>query len=145
MKRFLIVAAVGLALETLVGGTALAGTKWCVEDPIISVNNKTSDVTVQFDATYEPTVTGPVTFIFHVPSNATASVTTPPATLPYTVQVLYDLPAGPRHSTTITVDTLVPASTSFSVQTTVNATKRVLVGVAGTSNVTTSVTYTIGN
>jgi hypothetical protein len=31
------------------------------------------------------------------------------------------------------------------VQTTVNATKRVLVGVAGTSNVTTSVTYTIGN
>jgi hypothetical protein len=145
MRRFLIAVSAALLATILTAGPALAGTQWCVVDPTIAVNGRVSDVEVLFDTAYSATLTGPVTFRFHVPSNATATVGMPPSTVPYIVQVLYDLPAESKKSTTVTVETLVGSTSSFGVNSVVIVPKTIILGVAGTSNTTTSITYSIGN
>jgi hypothetical protein len=145
MRRFLIAVSAALLATILTAGPALAGTQWCVVDPTIVVNGRVSDVEVLFDTAYSATLTGPVTFRFHVPSNASATVGMAPSPVPYIVQVLYDLPAGSKKSTTVTVETLVGSTTSFGVNSVVIVPKTIILGVAGTSNTTTSITYSIGN
>src|SRR2546429_5280588 len=103
---------------------ALAGSKWCVIDPVITVDGHTSDVSVQFDDAYTNTVVAPVTFRVHVPANATVSVGYPVSALAYSVEVTYDLPArAKRDPVTITVNTLVSASATFATQTIVSLTR----------------------
>jgi hypothetical protein len=143
MSRFLVAVSAVLLLAVATGNSALAGTQWCVVDPQIVVNGRASDVEVAFDLARAPTLTGSVVFRFHVPANATATVSMPMSAVPYTVQVLYDLPAEPRKSTTVAVATLVSSTDSFAVQTIVRITKTVFVTVAGTSNAPTSLTYVI--
>lgn len=143
MRRFVIALSAVLVLGVLAGSTAMAGTQWCVVDPQIVVNGRASDVEVAFDQTRVPTLTAPVLFRFHVPSNATATVSMPASAVPYTVQVLYDLSPESRKSTTVAVDSLVSSTESFATQTLVRVTKAVVVTVAGSSNATTSITYLV--
>jgi len=143
MSRFLVALSAVLLLSVLTGSSAMAGTQWCVVDPLIVVNGRASDVEVVFDQSRVPTLTAPVLFRFHVPANATATVSMPASAVPYTVQVLYDLPPDSRKSTTVGVDTLVSSTETFATQTIVLATKTMVVIVAGTSNAPTSITYLV--
>ena len=143
MGRFLIALSTVLLLSVLTGSNAMAGTQWCVVDPQIVVNGRASDVEVSFDQSRVPTLSAPVVFRFHVPANATTTVSMPTSAVPYTVQVLYDLPNESRKSTTVGVDTLVGSTDSFATQTIVRVTKTVFVTVAGTSNAPTSITYLV--
>jgi hypothetical protein len=142
--RRLIVALTAALLLTVGSGTALAGTKWCVVDPIITVDGRTSDVTVSFDESNLKAVLAPVTFRFHVPSNSTASVSLPASPVAYVVEVLYDLPArAKRDPATATVDTLVTATTTFAVYTVVLLPRGNTVAVTGASGATTTISYTL--
>ena len=143
MGRVLVALSTILLLSVLTGSNALAGTQWCVVDPQIVINGRASDVEVAFDASRVPTLSAPVVFRFHVPANATATVSMPTSAVPYTVQVLYDLPNDPRKSTTVGVDTLVKSTDSFATQTIVRVSRTVFVTVAGTSNASTSITYLV--
>ena len=143
MGRFLVALSAVVLLSVVTGNNAIAGTQWCVVDPQIVVNGRASDVEVAFDQARVPTLTASVLFRFHVPANATATVSMPASAVPYTVQVLYDLPPESRKSTTVGVDTLVSSTDSFPTQTVVRITKAVLVTVAGTSNAPTSITYVV--
>jgi hypothetical protein len=145
MGRFLSALSLALVLSLFVGQVALAGTQWCVVDPVIVINGHSTDVQVAFDQKYASSVSGPVTFRFHVPNNSTATVAMPPSTVPYTVQLFYDLPAVSKRSapTTVTVETLVSSPTAFATQTVVDLTRTVSISVSGTSGVTTTISYTL--
>jgi len=143
MSRFVVALSAVVLLSVMSGSSAMAGTQWCVVDPQIVVNGRASDVEVAFDQARVPTLTASVMFRFHVPANATATVSMPTSAVPYTVQVLYDLPPESHKATTVAVDTLVSATATFPTQTILRVAKTVLVTVAGTSNAPTSVTYVI--
>jgi hypothetical protein len=143
MQRFLGAIAVALVLTLGSVNGALAGTKWCAVDPIVTVDGRTSDVTVGFDESHIPSLLPPVVFRFHVPSNSKASVTMPASTVAYTVEVQYDLPPREKKDpVTVTVETLVPASATFPTQTVVS-TRVVTIAVLGTSASTTTISYTL--
>ncbi len=142
--RPIFVAFTAALLLTVSGGTALAATKWCVVDPIITVDGRTSDVSVSFDQSSSNAVLPPVVFRFHVPSNSTASVSLPPSPIAYVVELLYDLPArAKRDPATVTVDALVPAATTFAVYTVVLLPRGTTVSVSGSSGATTTISYTL--
>ena len=144
--RPIIVALTAALLLTVGSGTALAGSKWCVVDPIIIVDGRTSDVSVSFDQPNASAVLPPVMFRFHVPSNSTASVSLPPSPVAYTVEVLYDLPARARKDkdpASVSVDTLVQATTTFAVSTVVMLPKGTTVTVSGSSGAITTISYTL--
>lgn len=142
--RRLIVALTAALLLTVSGGTALAGTKWCAVDPIITVDGRTSDVTVSFDEAYILSVLPPVVFRFHVPSNSTARLSLPPSPVAYVVEVLYDLPArAKKDPVTVTVDTLVTATTTFVAYTVVQLPRGTIVSVTGSSGAITTISYTV--
>jgi hypothetical protein len=144
VKRFLVVAAIALGLWFGTGAPALAGTKWCVVDPIITVDGRSSDVQVGFAESFISTVAPPVLFRFHVPSNSTASVKLPPSPVAYTVELSYDLPPrAKRDPVLVTVETLIPASASFETQTIVHVSRNVSIAVSGTSNAFTTITYSV--
>jgi hypothetical protein len=144
MRRTLVGLSLALVLNFFAADTALAGTQWCVVDPVIVVNGRSSDVQVAFDQANVPSLSGPVVFRFHVPSNSNASVALPPSTVPYTVELLYDLaPLAKRSPTTVTVETLVRSPVLFPTQTLVEITRTVLVSVNGTSGTTTTISYTL--
>lgn len=142
--RRLMIALIAALLLTVGSGTALAGSKWCVVDPVITVDGRTSDVTVSFDESNLKAVLAPVMFRFHVPSNSTANVSLPPSPVAYAVEVLYDLPARARRDpATVTVDTLVTATTTFAVYTVVLLPRGNTVSVSGSSGSTTTISYTL--
>lgn len=139
MHRFIVSVTAAALLCIANSSTALAGPQWCVIDPILVIDGHVSDVQVVFDQTYTSTVTG-ISFTFHVPADARASVISPPAVLPYTVELLYDLPAASSKKTTVTVDSLVTATSHFRVDTVVLTTGTVLTA-KGKTGSTTSIRY----
>ncbi|HEV8535064.1 MAG TPA: hypothetical protein VGR87_04990 [Candidatus Limnocylindria bacterium] len=145
MFRFFVVVTAAVLLSVSVGNAALArGTLWCAVDPVLLVNGRMSDVQVVFDQSQIPNVLPPVTFRFHVPSNATATVTMPASTVPYTVEVLYDLASVPKKGDlVVTVETLVRADAVFQTQTSVRMAKGVFFAVSGWSGSTTVISYTL--
>jgi hypothetical protein len=144
MQRFLFVVAAVLTLAIGSGEAALAGTKWCVVDPVLTVDGRTSDVTLAFDQSNVKAVSPPVVFRFHVPANASAGVTMPPADVTYTVEILYDLPARLRRDpVTVTVETLVPATAVFAVETVVHLPRGVAFSATGVSGSITTISYTV--
>ena len=75
---------------------ALAGEKWCEEDPVLTIDGRTVDYTASFPSTYLAGTT--VNWTFHIPSNVLlAAAITPPAVgspaIPSTVRIVRDLPA----------------------------------------------------
>lgn len=144
MRRFLISSMAALLLTIASSSGAVAGTKWCAVDPIITVDGRTSDVTVSFEEPNLAAVLPPVMFRFHVPANSVATISLPPAAVAYTVELAYDLPArGRRDPVAVRVDTLVPATSTFVVNTVVLLPRNVTISVAGLSNAVTSMTYSV--
>jgi hypothetical protein len=144
VRRFLAGLLALLFVTLSSGGSALAGTKWCAVDPVLTVDGLVSDVTVTFDETYVASLSAPVTFRFHVPSNSKASVTMPPAPVAYTVELLYDLaPRSKRDPVPVVAETLVTANALFATQTVVAVTRTVTVAAYGTSNAVTTLSYSV--
>jgi hypothetical protein len=144
MGRAFVVLSLALVLSLFAGEVALAGTQWCAVDPVIVVNGHSSDVQVAFEQRYASSLSGPVVFRFHLPSNAAATVAMPPSTIAYTVQLFYDLPAASKRApTTVTVETLVTSPTLFATQTVVDLTRTVSISVTGSTGVTTTISYTL--
>lgn len=144
MKRFLVVVTIALGFWLGAGSPAAAGVKWCVVDPIITVDGRTSDVQVGFSESLIPSVAPPVTFTFHVPSNSTVGLKMPPSPVAYTVAILYDLPPRARRDPVqVTVDTFVPATTTFETQTIVHLPRGVSISVKGQSNTATTISYVV--
>lgn len=144
MKRFLVAVFAAVMLTIASSNAALAGTKWCVVDPIVTVDGRTADVTVALAETSVSAVQPPVIFRFHVASNATVSVKMPVAPIAYTVELIYDLPTRlKRDAVTVTVETLVRASATFTTETVVHLPRGVTVSALGTSNLITTISYTV--
>lgn len=144
MQRFFV--ATALVLLTILGSgqLALAGVKWCAVDPILTVDGRTTDVTVAFAEDWVSAVLPPVVFRFHVPSNSKASVTMPASPVAYTVELRYDLPARDKKNPVgVTVETYVGATVLFETQTIVQINKVASVSVAGLSGSTTTISYSL--
>ncbi|HEX6060686.1 MAG TPA: hypothetical protein VF001_01340 [Candidatus Limnocylindria bacterium] len=96
MKRALV-AAVLLSVVMLVPAQlAMAGEKWCEEDPVLTIDGRTVDYTASFPGSYLAGTT--VNWTFHIPTNVLlAAAITPPAlgspAIPSTVRIVRDLPA----------------------------------------------------
>jgi hypothetical protein len=96
MKRSIAFAILLPALMLISGQLALAGEKWCEEDPILTIDGRTVDYTASFPSSYLDGTT--VNWTFHIPSNVlVAGAITPPAlgssAIPSTVRIVRDLPA----------------------------------------------------
>src|SRR5438067_6276049 len=143
MRRSILATAVVLYLM-LAATPALAGSKWCVIDPVITVDGRTSDVSVQFDDTFVPTLTAPVSFRVHAPANSMVTVGYPVSPVAYTVAVSYDLPARAKHDpVTVSVDTLVSATATFATQTIVSLSHGTVFTASGVSGSITTVSYSL--
>lgn len=96
MKRGVATSIVLSALMLLSSQLALAGEKWCEEDPVLTIDGRTVDYTASFPSSYLDGTT--VNWTFHIPSNVVvAAAITPPAigspAIPSTVRIVPDLPA----------------------------------------------------
>src|SRR5256714_11099116 len=86
-----------LAISMLVSGQfAMAGEKWCEEDPVLTIDGRTVDYTASFPSSYVDGTT--INWTFHIPVNVlvAVAVTTPAIgspTVPSTVTILRDQPA----------------------------------------------------
>src|SRR5437870_8330762 len=96
MKRSAAFASL-LAISMLVSGQfAMAGEKWCEEDPVLTIDGRTVDYTASFPGSYLAGTT--INWTFHIPRNVLlAAAITPPAlgspAIPSTVKIVRDLPA----------------------------------------------------
>jgi hypothetical protein len=96
MKRALVFTLVLLAVMLVPGAPALAGEKWCAEDPVLTIDGRTVNYTASFPQANLPGTT--VNWTFHIPRNVLLAVAiTPPAlgspAIPTTVRIVRDLPA----------------------------------------------------
>jgi hypothetical protein len=96
MKRGVVWAVVLSASMLVSGQLALAGEKWCEEDPVLTIDGRTVDYTASFPSSYLDGTT--VNWTFHIPSNVLiAAAITPPGLvspeIPSTVRIVRDLPA----------------------------------------------------
>lgn len=82
---------VALAALVLSSTPALAGREWCARDPILQfADGSRVQWVVQFDPVDLPTLTGPVTFSYVVPSNVGPIVVGfPSSASPETVRIAY--------------------------------------------------------
>jgi hypothetical protein len=116
--------AVALSLLMLVSGQlAMAGEKWCAEDPVLTIDGRTVSYTASFPAAYLNGTT--VNWTFHIPKNVLlATAITPPAVgspaIPSTVRILRDLPSyGLLANATVITTVTFTASGSFDTSTAV--------------------------
>jgi hypothetical protein len=123
MKRSLV-SAIFLSVALLLSGQlAMAGEKWCEQDPVLTIDGRTVDYTASFPASYVDGTT--VNWTFHIPVNVilATAVTTPgigSPTVPSTVTIIRDQPAYWLLSDATVVTTVVYASSgSFSTSTAV--------------------------
>jgi hypothetical protein len=123
MKRGLA-SAILLSLIMLVPAQlAMAGEKWCEEDPILTIDGRIVNYTASFPGSYLAGTT--VNWTFHIPKNVLlAAAVTPPAlgspSIPSTVHIVRDLPAYWLLANAIVVTTVTfTSSASFDTSTSV--------------------------
>lgn len=140
MKRGLM-SAVLLSLIMLVPQQlAIAGEKWCEEDPVLTIDGRIVDYTASFPSTYLGGTT--VDWTFHIPKNVLlATAITPPAlgspAIPSTVHIVRDLPAYWLLANATVVTTVTFTSTaSFDTNTAVKGLNARWTTYAGKSNKT---------
>ncbi len=119
-----VLSAVALAVLMVISGQlAMAGEKWCAEDPVLTIDGRTVSYTASFPVTYLHGTT--VNWTFHIPKNVLlATAITPPAPgspeIPSTVRILRDLPAyGLLANATVITTVAFTASGSFDTNTAV--------------------------
>jgi len=138
MKRSLATAILLSASMLLSGQLALAGEKWCEEDPVLTIDGRTVDYTASFPSANLIGTT--VNWTFHIPSNVLiATAITPPAvgspTIPSTVTIIRDQPAYLLLSDAIvSANVLYAASSSFSTSTAVQGLNSSWSAYSGRSN-----------
>jgi hypothetical protein len=86
MNRISVLIATTAILTSVFTTTALAGPKWCEEDPVFSVNGIEVDITTGFDLSSLPYAQS-ATFELQVPSNVVAVQVTTPGTVPITTTI----------------------------------------------------------
>jgi hypothetical protein len=96
MKRGLMSAVLLSLLMLVPAQLAMAGEKWCEEDPVLTIDGRTVDYTASFPPSNLAGTT--VNWTFHIPKNVLlAAAITPPAlgspAIPSTVRIVRDLPA----------------------------------------------------
>jgi len=140
MKRGLA-SAVLLSLIMLVPAQlAMAGEKWCEEDPVLTIDGRTVDYTASFPSAYLTGTT--INWTFHIPSNVLlAAAITPPAigspTIPSTVRIVRDLPAyWLLANATVVTNVTFTSTSSFSTSTAVQGLNAKWTTYSGRSNKT---------
>lgn len=123
MKRSLATAILLSVSLLLSGQLAMAGEKWCEQDPVLTIDGRTVDYTASFPASYVDRTT--VNWTFHIPVNVilATAITTPgigSPTVPSTVTIIRDQPAYWLLSdATVVATVLYSANASFSTSTAV--------------------------
>jgi hypothetical protein len=140
MKRGLASAILLSVIMLVPAQLAMAGEKWCEEDPVLTIDGRTVDYTASFPSTNLAGTT--VSWTFHIPSNVLlAAAITPPGvgspTIPSTVRIVRDLPAYTllANATVVTVVTYASTS-SFSTSTAVQGLNANWTTYSGRSNKT---------
>lgn len=138
MKRGFASAILLSAAMLVSGQLALAGEKWCEEDPVLTIDGRTVDYTASFPSSnLGGTI---VNWTFHIPSNVlVASAITPPAAgspdIPSTVTIVRDLPAYSLLADATVVTTVTfTASGSFATSTAVQGLNASWTTYSGRSN-----------
>ena len=138
MKRSAVTTTLLAAIMLMSGQFAIAGEKWCEEDPVLTIDGRTVDYTASFPAAYLTGTT--VNWMFHIPSNVLlAAAITPPAvgspTIKSTVRIVRDLPAYWLLSTASVVTTVTfTSSGSFATSTAVQGLNAAWTTYSGRSN-----------
>ena len=138
MKRSLVSAVVLSAAMLVSGQLALAGEKWCEEDPVLTLDGRTVDYTEAFPSSYLAGTT--VNWTFHIPSNVLlAAAITPPAVgspaIPSTVRIVRDLPAyGLLANATVVTTVTFTTAAAFDTQTAVKGLNAAWTVYSGRSN-----------
>jgi hypothetical protein len=96
MRRGLASAVLLSVIMLVPAQLAMAGEKWCEEDPVLTIDGRTVDYTASFPGSHLDGTT--VNWTFHIPKNVLlAAAITPPAlgspAIPSTVRIVRDLPA----------------------------------------------------
>jgi hypothetical protein len=140
MKRLLVATVFALFLVNASSAPALAmmETGWCEIDPVLVVDGHRSDVRLIFPAQYRATLTGPVSFVFHVAAGTQAHATYPKSQGPIAVEVRHDGASG-----VVTVDASVSSASVFTTKTVVLRNHQATIEVVGTSSHSTTITYTL--
>ena len=146
MKRGLVSTFLVLVVMLVSGQLAIAGEKWCEEDPVLTIDGRTVNYTASFPAEHLQRTT--VHWVFHIPANVIlAAAITPPAlgspAIPSTVRIVRDLPAYSllAKATVITTVT-VSSNESFATSTAVQGLNAAWTTYKGRSN--TSVRFSTG-
>lgn len=140
MKRGLASAVLLSVIILVPAQLAVAGEKWCEEDPVLTMDGRTVDYTASFPSSYLAGTT--VNWTFHIPSNVLlATAVTPPAvgspTMPSTVTIVRDQPAYWLLSNATVVTTVAfTSSASFSTSTAVQGLNAKWTTYSGRSNKT---------
>jgi hypothetical protein len=141
MKRGFASAILVLAAMLVSGQLALAGEKWCEEDPVLTIDGRTVNFTASFPSSQLDGTT--VNWTFHIPSNVlVVSTVTPPAVgspqIPSTVVIVRDLPAYSllADATVITTVTFTASGGSFETSTAVQGLNAAWTTYSGRSNKT---------
>jgi hypothetical protein len=138
-----------LAYSSSAPAFALWEVEWCEWDPVLVVDGHRSDVKLFFPLEYKSTLTAPVTFVFHVPQGSQAHASYPKNQGPQSVSITYDGPARSGNNgksgapVVVTVDASVSAPAVFQTRTVVLVAHQAPITKLGTSNATTSITYTL--
>ena len=146
MKRGLASAVLLSVIMLVPAQLAVAGEKWCEEDPVLTIDGRTVDYTASFPSTYLAGTT--VNWTFHIPKNVIlAAAITPPAlgspTVPSTVRIVRDLPAYWLLANATVITTVTFTSTgSFDTSTAVKGLNAHWTTYSGKSNKT--LTFTTG-
>jgi hypothetical protein len=96
MKRALASAVLLSVIMLVPAQLAIAGEKWCEEDPVLTIDGRIVDYTASFEGSHLKGTT--VNWTFHIPKNVLlAAAITPPAlgspAIATTVHIVRDLPA----------------------------------------------------
>jgi len=152
MRRLILAGLFTLILAAASSAPAFAllrEVEWCEWDPVLVVDGHRSDVRLFFPVQYKTTLTAPVTFVFHVPQGSQAHASYPKNQGPQRVSIAYDGPARSGNNgkigapVVVTVDASVTAPAGFQTRTVVLVARQAPITKLGTSNATTSITYTL--
>jgi len=119
MKRVLLALLFALLLCSGVASQALAGTVWCVVDPIVVIDGQVVQIQTYFDASQRASLTGPVRYTITVPSDVKKIqvMPAPAGSIAEEVIVLRSLPRSSGDLRNVQVSVLVRAATSFATRT----------------------------
>ena len=140
MRRVVLALLFALLLCSGVASQALAGTVWCVVDPIVVIDGRVVRIQTYFDASQLATVTGPVRYTISVPSDVkkVQVIPVPAGSIPEEVTILRSLPRSSGDLRTIQVSVLVRASTNFATRTVTTGGTENPLTVYGVANTTTT-------